>query len=269
MKFPAIFFVTIRLSFRARYIGLVLFSVVFLSLAVLLGAQFAGRQPATVALDVGISIIRLLLPFVVVMLTQELLSNEFERRYFLSSLSYPYTRLSWLWGRFFAVTVLIFGLLCLLAILLSVLVRLAGEGYVQSTPVDLVGGYLITMGFIALDLLVLTALSSFLALTASTSSFVLVGTFGFMLVARSFAAIIELLARDSSVVSNAESYGSGVGLLAYLLPDLGALDVRGVSLYGQMEFLPVDWPWLLLSCLIYAFALMALAVWAFNRKRFI
>ncbi|MCY1364753.1 hypothetical protein D9M69_515720 [compost metagenome] len=89
-----------------------------------------------------------------------------------------------------------------------------------------------------------------------------------MLIARSFAAIIDLLTRNAGVVSNAESYRSGVGLLGYLLPDLGALDVREITLYGRMELLPADWPLLLLSALIYAFTLLALAVWALQRKRF-
>jgi hypothetical protein len=97
---------------------------------------------------------------------------------------------------------------------------------------------------------------------------VLIGTLGFMLVARSFSAIVELLMRNAFVVSDAESYRSGVGLLGYLLPDLGALDVRMVTLYGKMELLPADWPWLVVSSLIYTVGLLALAVWALQRKRF-
>lgn len=89
-----------------------------------------------------------------------------------------------------------------------------------------------------------------------------------MLVARSFAAIVELLTRSTFVVGDAESYRTSVGLLGYLLPDLGALDVRMVALYGTMDFLPADWPWLLLSSLAYIVALLALAVWALQRKRF-
>jgi len=89
-----------------------------------------------------------------------------------------------------------------------------------------------------------------------------------MLVARSFGAIVELLTRNSGVVSDAESYRSGIGLLGYLLPDLGALDVRMVALYGKLELLPADWSWLVLYSLIYTVGLLALAVWALNRKRF-
>lgn len=89
-----------------------------------------------------------------------------------------------------------------------------------------------------------------------------------MLAARSFSAIINLLARDSSVVPGAEVYGAGVSLLGYMLPDLGALDVRGVALYGQMEFLSSDWLWLIMSCASYSLALLGGAAWIFNRRRF-
>lgn len=239
-----------------------------LALAASLSAQFSGRQPATVALDVGLSTIRLLVPLVQVFMTQELLSREFDQRYFLNTLSYPYPRQSLLLGRFVASAALTLGLLMFLSGALAILAWLLSQGYAQSTPVALGSHYLLTIAFIGLDLLLLTAVATLLAVVASTPSFVLIGTFGFMLVARSFGAIVELLTRNSGVVSDAESYRSGIGLLGYLLPDLGALDIRMVALYGKLELLPADWPWLVLSSLIYTVGLLALAVWALNRKRF-
>lgn len=262
------FLAGLRLALRARYLWLAGCSLLVLSMAALMAAQFSGRQPATVALDVGLSVMRLLLPLVLVLMTQELLSREFDRRYFLNSLTYPRPRYKLLLGRFLAVAALTLGLLLAMALLLALLVGLVGQGYVQATPVALGHPYLIAVGFVGVDLLLLIALACLLAVVASTPSFVLIGTFGFLLVARSFAAIIELLTRDASLVGDAESYRAGMGLLGYLLPDLGALDVRMITLYGAMEFLPVDWPWLLLSSMAYIVTLLALAIWALQRKRF-
>lgn len=261
-------FVGVRMALRARYFWLAGCSLLVLSLAAVLAAMFSGRQPATVALDVGISVMRLLLVLVLVLMTQELLSREFERRYFLSSLTYPLPRRHLLLGRFLAIVGLTFILQLAMALLLGLIVFWVVQGYGQATPVNLGWYYLLVNAFAALDLLLLAALASLLAVLASTPSFVLIGTFGFMLVARSFAAIAALLTRDASLVDDAESYRAGLGVLGYLLPDLGALDVRMVALYGQLEFLPADWPWLLLSTLAYAFGLLGLAVWALQRKRF-
>lgn len=268
MLYSSDFLAGLRLALRARYLWLAGCSLLVLALAALMAAQFSGRQPATVALDIGLSVMRLLLPLVLVLMAQELLSREFDRRYFLNSLTYPRPRHKLLLGRFLAVAALILGLLLVMALLLALLVGLVGQGYAQGTPVSLGLHYLVSIAFVGVDLLLLTALACLLAVVASTPSFVLIGTFGFMLVARSFAAIVELLSRDMSLVGDAESYRAGVGLLGYLLPDLGALDVRMVALYGTMDFLPADWLWLLLSSLAYVVALLALAVWALQRKRF-
>lgn len=257
-----------RLAFRARFGWLLAGALTTLVLATLLSAQFSGRQPSTVALDIGLSVIRLLLPFVLVVMTQEVLYREFERRYFLNTFSYPLPRQNFLLGRFIVVALLTLGLLLILALALALLTWLVAQDYAQATPVALGFHYVVTVAFIALDLLLLTAVATLLAVVASTHSFVLIGTLGFMLVARSFSAIIELLVRNTFVVSDAESYRSGVGLLGYLLPDLGALDVRMVALYGKMELLPTDWPWLVASSLIYTVGLLAVAVWALQRKRF-
>lgn len=268
MSFIGNLMVGVSLAFRARFGWFTASSLSALTLAVLLSAQFSGRHPATVALDVGLSALRVLLPLVVVLMTQELLSREFDRRYFLNTLSYPHPRHSLLLARFAAIVILTFGLLLLLAATLALLAWFIGQGYAQATPVALGQHYLVTIAFIGVDLLLLAAVASLLAVVASTPSFVLIGTFGFMLVARSFGAIVELLTRNTAVVTDAESYRSGIGLLGYLLPDLGALDVRMIALYGRMELLPTDWPWLLLSCLTYTVGLLGLAVWALHQKRF-
>lgn len=258
----------LRLALKANFAWMAAGVLIVVALAMLLSSYFSGRQPATVALDVGFSTIRLLVPLLIVLLVQELLSREFDKRYYLSSLTYPRSRHRLLLGRFTAVLAIVLGLLLALGLLQIGLVGFISGEYDQATPVALGQPYLIVSAFMALDLLVLTALATLLAVVASTPSFVLIGTFGFMLVARSYGAIVDLLSREAGLVGNAEGYRASLGVLGYLLPDLGALDMRMLALYGKSEFLPADWPWLLLSSLGYAIALLALAVWALQRKRF-
>ncbi|MDH0701777.1 hypothetical protein N5D41_09755 [Pseudomonas toyotomiensis] len=262
------FRVGVSLAFRFNFFLLAGASFFSLLLVVWMSSEFSGRQPATIALDVGLSVMRLILPLVMVLVVQELLSREFDRRYFLSSLAYPRARQGLLLGRFASIILLMLGVLIVMAAALGLLVAWISEDYAQATSISLGWPYIATVALIGLDLLVLTALATFLAMVASTPSFVLIGTFGFMLMARSFAAIVELLTRETWVVEGAESYRAGVGILGYLLPDLGALDIRMVALYGRMEFLPSDLSVLVVSCLAYAFAFLWLAVWVLQRKRF-
>ena len=262
------FLIALRLAHKANFSLMVIGVLFTVMLSTLLSAYFSGRQPATVALDVGFSTIRLLLPLLTILLAQEMFSREFDKRYYLNSLTYPRARHSLFLGRFTALVVLLLGFLLVLSLLQVGLVHWLGGFYPQSTPVAVGKPYLVVVVFMALDLLVLAALATLLAVVASTPSFVLIGTFGFMLMARSYGAIIDLLSSNSEVVVNAEGYRTSLGVLGYLLPDLGALDVRMLALYGKWEFLPADWPWLFLSGLGYVIGLLALSVWALQRKRF-
>lgn len=262
------FLTALQVTSKAKFPWVAAAVVFVVAVSMMLSAYFGGRQSVTVALDVGLSTIRFLVPLFIVLLVQELFSREFDKRYYLNSLTYPRGRQNLLLERFIALLVLLSVLLFALGVLQVVLVEFLRGIYPQATPVAMGRPYLVVMVFIALDLLVLTALATFLAVVASTPSFVLIGTFGFMLVARSYGAIIELLGQNAGLVDSAEGYQAGLGVLGYLLPDLGALDLRMLALYGKPEFLPGDWVWLLLSSLGYAVGLLALAVWALQRKRF-
>jgi ABC-type transport system involved in multi-copper enzyme maturation permease subunit len=259
---------SLQLMLRQKLLPLAAFAFAAVLIASALAAEFGGRQPATVALDVGLSTLRLVLPLFMVFQVQELFSREFERKFYQVSLTYPVSRISWLLGRFLALLGASVALLLLIAIVLSIQVSVIGQGYAQPTPVGLGLPYWTTIAFIGLDMLVLICLACFLAVIAVTPSFVLIGTLGFMLIARSYSAVLMLLTSDVKVVEHQEAYRTNLGVLGYLLPDLGALDVRMTTLYGQMQFLPDDWPLLGISALLYALGFLGLSLWLFNRKQF-
>lgn len=263
-----IFSHSLQLLRRQKLQLLAAMALVAVILAAALAAEFGGRQPATVALDIGLSTLRLVLPLFMVFQVQELFSREFDRKFYQLSLTYPIARTTWLLGRFFALLAVSIVLLLLIAIVLAIQVTVIGQGYAQPTPVGLGLPYWTTIAFIGLDLLVLLCLACFLAVVAVTPSFVLIGTLGFMLIARSYSAVLALLASGVNVVENPEAYRANLGILGYLLPDLGALDIRMTALYGKMQFLPGDWPLLMTSALLYALGFLGLGLWLFNRKQF-
>lgn len=265
------FFVSLRLILRARFLTASLWVVLALGAIVLLATQFSARQPATVALDVGFSFMRLALPLFAILLAQELIGREFERRYCLTSFTYPRPRQAWLFGRFAAISVLLLALLMVMAALVAGLTIYAATLYEQGTPVSLGAPYLAALGFLSVDLLAVSAVATLLAVAATTPSFVLIGAIGFVLVARSYGAVIELLRQDSSFVAkiaDPEKYRASLSALNFVLPDLGALDVRMVALYGKMAFLPPDWMLRLVGTIFYAVALLAFAAWLLRRRDF-
>lgn len=259
------------LILRAGFPRIIAWLLVALAVCVLVAAEFSARQPATVALDVGLSAIRLALPVVAVLLVQELLSREFERRLYLTSLTYPRPRAWWLMGRLAAIAVVLLATLVAASVLLAGLVRYAAMSYEQATPVALGGAYIFTLVFIAVDLLVAVSIATLLAVTTTTPSFVLIGTLGFMLIARSYMPIMQLLEGAEYLVdkfADPKLYKDSLNLLNFVLPDLGTLDIRMVAIYGKWEFLPTQWPILLGACVAYVVALVGLSIWSLNNRRF-
>ena len=263
----SVFHLSLQLMLRHKALQLAALASTAVLLATALAAEFGGRHPQTVALDVGLSTLKLVIPLFIVFQVQELFSREFERKYYLLSLAYPISRLNWLIGRCLALTTVFSALLILITTLLALYVNWRTGDIHQSTPISLGVPLWLTVTFFWFDMLSILTLAVFLAVVASTPSFVLIGTIGFMLIARSYSTVLALLASSSGLVDNAETYRSNVGILGYLLPDLGALDIRMVTLYNNMELLPADWPLLLSSVLFYSASFLALSLVIFQRKQ--
>ena len=260
-----------RIASHSRLTSIILWLCAALIISVLIAYQFSARQPATMALDVGISVIRLALPLLVILLVQELFSREIERKLYLNSFTYPRARAYWLLGRVVTIVLICTGLLLIMGLLLAILTTFSASGYEQTTPISLGLPYLFVLSFILVDLLVVIAISTLLAISASTNSFVLIGTIGFTLIARSYTPIIELLRNNPYTVSefsNPRLYQDSLGILSFLVPDLGRLDIRMIALYDKMAFMPVDWPQLIGATLAYITALLGLTIWVLNKREF-
>lgn len=150
---------------------------------------------------------------------------------------------------------------------MGTLIYVVQAGYDQGRNVSFGQPYFIALFFLYLDLMVLLSVACFLAVVSTTPGFVLIGTLGFMLVARSFYPIIQLLTQQEYLVADAEQYRQSLGVLSYLLPDLSRLDLRAMPLYDSMDFLPGDALLVVSAAFSYIFALYFLSVWLLNRRR--
>jgi Cu-processing system permease protein len=266
--FIADFRLSVLLLIRARagWISLVL-GIVIAACAWLAG-QFSPRQPDTVALDVGISLIRIAVPVLALLQVQDLLAREIERRLILNSLTYPRSRSAFLVGRYLAVVLVALAVTAFLAVVVAAIVQWGGPTYTQGTKVAMGMPYLLTIGLIWLDVAVVVAFGMALATVATTPHLVFLGGIGFMIIGRSASTIVTLLERERELVKGAEWYSQGLQWVQWLIPDLAALDVRPIALYGKMELLAVS-PWTLLAMSLgYVLFLVVVACWRFEKRQF-
>src|SRR3990167_7383187 len=103
-------FELIRLGLRVGWRGVGLRVLLPLALLVLvasvLGSGFSGRQPSSVARDVGLTGLRLVLLVVALLWVQDLFARDIERKTVYFMLAYPVTRTHYLLSRFLSVALL-------------------------------------------------------------------------------------------------------------------------------------------------------------------
>jgi Cu-processing system permease protein len=259
-------------SWRAGFRSRVLLVFFLLGLALVfcayLSASFSMRQLQTVTLDVGFSGLRLCLVLISITLVQDLVGREIERRSVIFSLSYPCSRASYLFGRFFGVIALSLVATVILALLLWLAVMLVGAGYEQVHRVELGGAYWFTVGGLWLDSVVVTSFVLLICALATSSLLPLVAGISFAVVGKAFGPLLEYIARGAD--GQAEMVAAYRPLLAvaeWIIPDLSRLDWRIWPMYGLAPEIATVLMSVLMA-LLYAAAMLMFSSWIFARREF-
>jgi len=261
------FLTAMRLGLRSRsFLALMLIGL-FAMAGALLTSQFSGRQPATVAMDVGISAVRIIAVLLALFWTQELFTRDREQGVWAAVLSYPASRISYLLGRFFGVAALLALALTGFGLLLAGLGWAAGLSYEQATPVHIGIALLPLTAYLWLEILVVTAFAWLITALSTTPFMPFLLGLAFAWAGRSLGIVLGYLttARGGSMAKIEENLGPILEAVLWILPDLSRLDLRAIALYEH-------WPdpmALFLSAanaLGYSAILLGLAMWRFNHR---
>lgn len=259
-----------RSGFRGRGVRLIAFLGLLTASVAWLAAEFSGRQPETVALDVGFSLIRMFGALLVLFWVTELLAKDLERRTIYFVLAYPFPRSVYIFSRFLAVAglaalaVIGMGLFTLLAWWLVTL-----SGYPQAVSVHVQGAALpLTLLLIWLDLIAIGAFALLVATLSTTPMLAFFVGMAFAISARSLGPILAYLALDDPGAQKlSATYQPLLDAIHWLIPDLSRLDVRSTVLYGI-------WPgvdsllWSVLHVSLYSAVALILAMLFFRTREF-
>lgn len=256
-----------RAGLRSRSIqGILILGVLLVGVAYL-SASFSPRQPRTVALDVGLSGLRITLVLFALFWVQELVGREIERRTVLFSLTYPVARGNYVIGRYFGVI----SLLALAAVLLGLLLWLAvlttGGGYEQSFGIATGWPYWQTVVGLWVDAAVVAAFALWLSTFSTVPMLPLALGLAFAAGGKSLGAVAEYLAKGADGDVELMRFAPFINVIQWLLPDLSRLDWRAWPMYGLApEGLAVALG--LLLAFSYIALLLSLAVITFSRRDF-
>ncbi|WP_269531136.1 hypothetical protein [Chitinimonas sp. BJYL2] len=244
-----------------------LLSLLTLGVAVL-AAAFSARQPQAVALDVGLSGIRMSLTLLSLIWVQDLVSKEIERRTVFFVFAYPSSRTEYLIGRYLGIMVMLVLALTVLGIMLNVLTRYSSWGYAYPHELQLGLPYLTTLMLMALDLALVTALALAVATAATTTMLPFLVGLAFAVAARALGPVLDFMAKGAGGDERFKQAWDGpVNLVRWLIPDLDRMDIRAWPLYGVVP----DWTSVLTASFsvgAYLVALLVLAHYALQKREF-
>lgn len=258
---------TWRAGLRSRSIQAILILGALLVGVAYLAASFSPRQPQTVALDVGLSGLRVTLILFSLFWIQELVAREIDRRTVLFALSYPVARGHYIIGRYLGVLGLIALAALLLGMLLWAVVLTLGKGYVQGFAIAPGSPYWSTVAGLWLDAAVVTAFALWVASFSTVPMLPLALGLAFAIGGKSLGAVAEYLAKGADGDPELMRFAPIINAIQWVLPDLSRLDWRAWPMYG----LAPDGQAVGLGVLLavsYAALLLTLAVMIFTRRDF-
>lgn len=243
-------------------LGLVLIAFAYLA------ASFSPRQPQTIALDIGFSAIRFTLVLLALFWVQELFSREIDRKIILHSLALPVSRASFFVGRYLSVVVLTGLSVVILGLCLLLAVVLASPSYEQEFPVGLGVPFWLALVGIGLDVSVVAAVASAVAMISTVPVLPLAVGAAFAIGGKALGASVDYLARgadgDAAMV---DRMGHWVDVVAWLIPDLSRLDWRQWAVYGAEPSFD-HLLWATVMALSYGAIALTLGVHALRNREF-
>lgn len=258
---------TWRAGLRSRSIQAILVLGALLVGVAYLSAAFSPRQPRTVALDVGLSGLRLTLILFALFWVQELVGREIERRTVLFSLTYPVARGSYILGRYLGVISLVGLAALLLGMLLWAVVLITGGNYEQGFAVAPGIPFWLTVFGLWVDAMVVTAFALWISTFSTVPMLPLALGLAFAAGGKSLGAVAEYLGKGAEGDAELMRLAPVIDVIQWVLPDLSRLDWRAWPMYGVAPGGTAMWLSLALAA-SYALLLVALAVISFSRREF-
>lgn len=256
-----------RAGLRSRSIQAILILGVLLMGVAFLSASFSPRQPKTVALDVGLSGIRIALVLLSLFWTQELIGQEIQRRTVLFSLTYPVERGNYITGRYLGILSLLALAALLLGMLLWIVVLTTGGTYEQGFAVAPGVPYWTTVFGLWVDAAVVTAFATCIASLSTVNILPLALGLAFAVGGKSLGAVLQYMMQGADGDIHMMRLSPVVNAIQWVLPDLSRLDWRVWPMYGVVPDHTVMIGGGIMG-ISYIVVMLALAVFAFSRREF-
>jgi Cu-processing system permease protein len=258
----AIIGITLKGIFRDRVFHGIIVVALLLPLIPLI-SQLSMRQVTELSITLSLSLISCILLLLAVFLGGTVLWKDIERRYTYSVLSLPFTRSSYLLGRFCGTALFILLAAMVLGCVAIIVIWLVASGTPPDRPV-VWGNFFLSVFFDAIKYILLVAIAMLFATISSSFFLPVFGTISVFFVGSSSQQVFDYVnsPQSKSVSLFLRRIAS---MLYYVLPNFSAFDLKVNAIYG----LPLTIGGISLSicyAVIYCGIVLTLAALIFARR---
>lgn len=259
--------ITFKEGIRNRALfGIFIMALLAFAITIVLTDMFM-RDITRVAASLSLSTISFAGLLMVVFIGTNLLAQDIDRRTIYMVLSRPISRAEYVAGKFLGIAQLVLGSVTFLGILSSIPVLIAGIAYENPQSLFSWGIYFTAILFIALKLIVISAIIVFLSSVTSTSFLTLIFTISIYIIGSSTETVKGLVDVEMKGVHITPSMAMIIKSIYYIFPNLAAFDLKIQAIHGiavSSDYLA----WIVLYGFIYTAIMVASASLLMERREF-
>ena len=265
----AVTVVTFREGIRNRaFYGISIIALLLLA-ANLLVAGLAPQEVGKVAVDIALSTVSFAGLLVVLFIGINLVAKDLDRKTIYMVLSRPISRQGYIVGKFFGTAALVVAAVVVVGLFAAASIIITKMSFPAYFPRFAWDGVVLAIGYSALSLVLLTAVSLLFASFASNSFITLVLTVIVYVIGHSLSDVKALIEGGSQVAA-VDAAGPMVKVVQaayYMFPNLSLFDLKLQAAHGLS--IPAAYlGWVALYGLGYSAFVIALAALVFSRREF-
>jgi ABC-type transport system involved in multi-copper enzyme maturation permease subunit len=224
------------------------------------------RQVQELSITLSLSFISFVLLVLSILLGASSIWRDVEKRYTSAVLTLPYSRGSYLMGKFLAIAVCLVASAAVFTIIAAVAVVYSSGLYPASTPIR----WLFILNAVAFDVMkyILLAAIAILLSSLSTSFFLpIFGTISLLLAGNASQEVFDFVTTDATGAKMPVGLVYAAKGLYYLIPNFGAFNFKVSAIYPvpvQVEGIVYTFVYFL----VYTGIVLALSIRVFSRREF-
>lgn len=224
------------------------------------------RQVQELSITLSLSCISVVLFVLSTLLGASSVWRDVEKRYILSLLPLPYSRASYLLGKFMAISVCLVCSAVVFTVVAAVAIWFSSGLYPSASPINW-GAIVVAISFDVMKYILLAALALLMSCFCTSFFLPIFGTISLLLAGNASQEVYEFITKNATGAKMSIVLRSAVKMLYYLIPNFNAFNLKVSAIY-PVPFKVEGLLYTLVYFVVYTGIVLTVSIMIFSRREF-